>query len=247
VTDVSHSGIHIVDRKTVDAYRCTDQDYRNRQSARSRKFAVSRLTAAVLGDYPVYAVRHEQRPLGDFIERTPRLDVLRVGQTQGRFDRVHCPNEIPMLGRPVQSRQPLTADGDENTPRSAAQCLDRSVRAFDFSPSIPRHRSPRSPAHGQNRRPCVAGSGRSVLGHVNGEGMSRIDEQADVFVSQIFLETLDAPKTAVTGGDGLLQRLTRTTRERQCHLEIPPVGKALRQLARLGGPTQNQNVRYVGR
>ena len=77
--------------------------------------------------------------------------------------------------------------------------------------------------------------------------MSRIDEQPDVLVLQVFHETLDAAKAAMTGGDGLLQGLTRAARERQGHLQVSAASKALRQLARLGGSAKNQNVRYVGR
>ena len=247
MTDMSQRGIHVVDVGAVHTRRRADQDYRNLKRARGREFAVSRRTAAVLGDDPVYSVRQEQTPLSSLIERTPRLDVVRIRQAQRRLDRVHRPNEIPVLRRVGQSRQPMTANGDEYAPRRAAERLDRSVRALDFSPLIPRHGSPGSPPNGEDRRPGHLRSRHCVLRHVDGEGMSRIDEQSDTLLLQIPHETLDAAKAAMSGGDSLLQRLARATRKRQCHLQVPATGNALRQLARLGGSTQNQNVRHVGR
>ena len=247
MTDMSQRGIHSADAGAVHARRCADQDDRNPKSTCGREFAVSRCTAAVLGDDAVDGMRYEQRPLGRLIERAPGLDVARIRQAQRRLDRVYRPNEIPMLGRLAQSRQSMTADGDEDALRRVAECLDRSIRALDFSPPIPRHRGPRSPAHGQDRRPCYPRGFDSMLGHIDGERMSRVDEQSNALGVQVVHQALDAAKAAVTTGDGLLERLARTARERQCHREIPPAGKTLRQQARFGGSSQDQGVRYVVR
>jgi hypothetical protein len=141
----------------------------------------------------------------------------------------------------------MTANGDEYAPWRTAERLDRSVRALDFSPLIPRHGSPGSPPNGEDRRPGYLRGRNGVLGHVHGEGVSGIDKQPDALVLQVPHETLDAAKAAMTGGHSLLQGLTRATRKRQGHLEIPAASKALRQLARLGGSAKNQNFRYVGR
>ena len=206
-------------------------------------------TAGILRHDHVDSMLGEQIQFAGFIEGAAGENIVAVWHGERRIDRIDAAHEIAMLRSRRESTRFLPADGEEDAARLLPNCGDGGTDIGHPRPAVPGRRFPRWAAKREDRnaRPlgCLRGIGRDLVG----EGMRGVDDQPDLFLSQIINQPLDTSEAADPCRQGQGFGVDGAPGQRDDRLDIlaqrRSPGQSLSQSARLGRATQNQDAGFA--
>jgi hypothetical protein len=148
-----------------------------------------------------------------------------------------------MLGRARKGFEVLTPQRQEDAPPpSFAECLDGVLNVIDFSPAVTCHEGPGRATDRQQGYSRLSGSAHCVGGNSGRIGMSCVDQPIDPGRAKILDQSLDSSEPSAASGYGLRGRRRRASGKGQSHGNLPTNRKPPGEIARLGGPSQDQDV-----
>lgn len=240
--DQSHRRLDRSDVGNAGRRTALDDDDIDPKIAGSGDLAIGGIATGILAHHDVDALVGEQLLFVGFGEWAACQDVAAIWHGERRIDRIDAPDEIAVLRRRAEAAGFLAADGEENATRGLAQRGHRSLDILDPDPAISVDRLPgRTPEREQ--RDAGHFRRRNRIGrYPAGEGMGRVDEQVDIFLSQVSNQAIDTAEAADPGRQGQGFRLAGPTRQRDRRVDIRPPCQAFGQSARLRRAAKNENA-----
>jgi len=236
----------IADRRHIDGLAALDHYDLEAELAGGRDFAVSRRSAAVLGDDHVDAALYKQAHLVGLGKRAGGKDSGDVGESERWRHRIDAAHDVAVLRRPFEMEGFLSTDGQEDAARPFAESRHGLRHAFDVRPAIARLRLPSRSAQGKERCSGRCRCGGRIQRDAGGEGMCRIDEQRNGFLLEKGSETLGTAEAADSGRQGLRSRVGRATGKRDRGIEAAIGREAFAELSRFGRSPKDQDARSAG-
>lgn len=202
-------------------------------------------SAGILCDDSVDAVFTQHSPFVVEFERSAGQNVVAVRYGERRIDGIDAAHEIVMLRGRSEAAGLLPPDGEEDAPRDRTKCADRGVDVIDARPAVATFCLPFRAAErkNRNRRP-FGGLGGVRRDHV-GEWMGGIDEQRNVFFSQVINQSIDAAEAADAGRQRQRFGIDRAAGKRYGRVAIAALRQGFRQSARLGRAAEDENMRIA--
>ena len=240
ITDPGEHGVDRIEAPGILGRRPFDHDDFDTERAGGGDLRLGRRATAVLGDEHLDALLLHQRNLVLDAKRPPGENQPMGGQSGHSVRVLDGSHEVMVMGRSGEGGQLQCPDRQENSSGRFAERENGRFHVRDAEPAIASLLTPgRS---GQNReRDCkvAAGDGR-VLGHLGGEGMSRVDDRGDPPLDQIGLESGNAAESADTEWDRRWSGAARSAGERQDRIEIVASGDPSGECACLRRSAENE-------
>jgi hypothetical protein len=237
-----NSAVDARNRQAVGYRRPSEHQNGYTQSPRRRNLAVGSGAAAVLSDDGIDGVRSEQLAVVRLGERTPRKNVMRIGNRKRRIDRIDTADEVMMLRSRAERIQLLPPDCQKDASWIRAQRTNRSLRIINVEPRIAGDSGPWGAAYSKNVNSGLLRSFHRIPGNDPRIRMGRIDQQIDPVSADVVSESVRAAKAPASYRNGLSDRRRSSPRERHGREKIA-TGKSERELACLRRTTKNQKVR----
>lgn len=216
-------------------------DHRDAKRAGGGDLAVTRRSAAVLGDDCIDAVGGEQRRFVLDVERTPGEKLFRMLGQRRRFGRLDAAHEVAVLWRRPEGGDLLPAHRDEDAPWRGSESGGGPFHVGHLDPVVFGLAYPAGSAKPDKGYGSTSCGGSSVGRDARRERVRRVDENADLLLVEPATkaarsaETADAHRAAgkfgrpCAAGEGVGEPEART-------------GEAGRELAGFGSAAENEDM-----
>lgn len=226
-----------------DAGRLAALDHHDLDSevARGLDLGIGHRPARIFRDHHVDAVFLQQAPFVIDVEWSAGQQVAAIGHVEWRIDRIDAAHEIGMLRGAGEAAGLLATDGEEDTPRRRTQHADRGIDVGDAGPSVGGILLPLGTPQRKDRSAGSLGRHRGVGGDAIGKRMRGVNQQVDIFLSQVINQPFDAAEAANAGRQGQGFWVDRPSGKRYRGTEIVALGEGFGQSARFRRAAENEN------
>ena len=219
-----------------------DHDNREMPLARGGDLGIGRTAPRILRNDHIDQILFEQLSFVGYMKRRTRQNVLAMRYVQRRLHRIDAADEVDMLRGCGEAASVLPADREKHPPRRRSEGRYGGLNAIHADPAVSTDSLPWQAAERKQRHTDAGGGLRRVFGNPAGEGMGRIDQHLDAFLSQIIDEAVDAAEAANPRGQRQWFRIAGPACERNRRDDVVAFCQLFGQPARLGRAAEDQDA-----
>ena len=240
--DPTERSVYRFDHRQTGGLSALDHDHLDAKLPCGLDLPIGRVTAAVFGDDDLDLMLSQHVEFVGQPERTATMDVIDIRNRQRRFDGIDAADPIMVLRRGVRLMRLLPAGREENAQGRIAEGGDSLRDAVHGKPIIAFDRHPRRTAQRESGHMAFSSRGCGIGRDAGCKGMRGIDQQVDLFVTDIAGKPLCAAETAAAHRNGLRGGIGGSAGKRQDDLDIGSRGKSCRQRSGLRRAAEDQNT-----
>ena len=180
-----------------------DHDDLDTELPRRGDLGIGGAAAGIFGHQHVDSFVAQQFHFVGYRKRAAVENVAAVGNDERWIDRIDTADEIGMLRGGGKASSLLPADGEEDAAGRLAQRRDSRINILHAEPAISRHFGPFRAAEREDGNARSLAGSRGIARNLSGEGMGRVDQQVDIFLSQVIDQAVDTAEAADSRRQGL--------------------------------------------